>query len=243
MTKQRATNPFDLSFFDITKFYVVGMASISVMYLILTFFWGDMVLLEFSDIQGRGSSIGAGLSAVWFIFVWGALATLTNGWFTRRQRRTHEPLEVLVKGWWISLHAGFFEELMYRWLTFFMAMITLPFINWCTFGLLKWSYVTILVPFANWATFGALEPQLLGHTNWVFGAAIASTSLSFQAAHKGHGLIGWINSWFIGLVMFYLVFNFGIVTAIIAHVVYDMVVFAAMAVTYSWRSRRSVVHA
>ena len=111
----------------------------------------------------------------------------------------------------------------------------LPFLNLITFGLLEWLYTNVLVPVANWATFGALSEFLFHPASWVVGAAIISANGFFRDGHKGNGFIGWVNSWFIGMVLFYLMLNYGLWTAIVAHILYDVVVFTAVAIATSWQ--------
>lgn len=221
----------------LTGFYVEKFVGLWILVTILAYFWGEYVLLDFSDLRAQGTSMPEGLTKVWWIFAWGLVVTLALGIWHRKKPRPAEPGEALVDGWWTSLNAGFFEELIWRWLLFFGAMIGIPFLNFITFGLVGWLYREISVPLANWATLGALEPQLLGHESWVFGAAIVSASISFRDAHNHLGLLGWVNAWFFGMVMFWLVFHYGIGTAIVAHIVYDVIVFSTAALTYTWRPR------
>ena len=107
-------------------------------------------------------------------------------------------------------------------------MVVIPFINWITFGLVHWICVHILIPLANLTTFHTLQPQLL-NSNWVIGAAIVLVSISFRNAHAYQGIAGEINAWYIGMLLFWLVFNYGLFTAIVAHVVYDAIIFTMRA--------------
>jgi hypothetical protein len=237
MSKSKAVNPIDVGAGKVLKSYVLAFGIMWVFFMVLEFFWGKYVLLSFDDLRAHGTSMSDGLLAVWWMFAWAFAVNMLVGVINRREQRPNEPGETLFKGWWISINAGVFEELIYRWLVFFAAMIMVPFFNWITFGLLGWIYQEALIPVANWATFGALEPQLLGHTNWVFGAAIVMASIRFRDAHKHLGFFGWVNAWFGGMVLFWLMFNYGIGTAIVAHIVYDVIVFSTMALTYTWRPK------
>lgn len=75
--------------------------------------------------------------SVWFIFLWGGGMTLIMGFILINKPRRHFPGEVLIHGMWISLNAGVFEEIIFRWLRFAIAMIMLPFLNLITFGLFQ----------------------------------------------------------------------------------------------------------
>jgi hypothetical protein len=123
-----------------------------------------------------------------------------------------------------------------------IAMIVLPFLNFLLFGfipgyegLLHWLYGYAFVPLADFVTFGALHDMLFHPVSWTIGAAIITANGSFMDAHEQNGIFNQINSWFIGMVMFYLMFHYGLLTAIVAHVLYDVVVFACAALAASWR--------
>ncbi len=236
MSQESHSDPFDTSMPLVTGLYIGWLAFSFVVYVVLKLFWGDMMLVNFHDLQGPpGTSIWSGIGKVWFIFPWGVGATLLFSYFKRDEIRKHEPAEVLGKGIWLSLNAGLFEELIFRWFAFVCAMVTLPLVNLITFGFVQWFYTSVLIPVANWSTLGALEPQLLGHPQWVFGAAIVLAAAKFRDAHEHLGFVGWLNSWFLGMIMFWLMFNYGIWTAVVVHALYDVVVFAAVAVATSWK--------
>jgi hypothetical protein len=223
----------DFSVFEVpslllTGAYLLTLVGWGALLWLLTRFWGDSLLMSYSDIT-NGDVSGAGLGSVSFIFLWALGAT---GFLLVIKGREHVYDTRLVrffKGAWASLNAGIFEELIFRWLLFFIAMITLPFFNFITFGLLKWFYTTLLIPVANFCTFGALHPFLLGRGSWVMGAAIISVNADFRDGHKYLGLIGWVNSWFLGMVMFYVMLNYNLQTAIAAHVLYDLIIFGISA--------------
>lgn len=228
-------NIHDVDAVTITYLYVRALLGMLGLFLVLCIFWGDYALFSINELWSRSSSPFEGLGKVWFIFVWGVAVTLLAGIITSRTPRDYSPGFVLGHGVWVSLNAGIFEELIYRWLRFSVAMITLPFFNFITFGLLKWAYESFLIPIADWATFGALHDYLFHPASWVIGAAIISANGSFRDGHEGNGFFSWVNSWFIGMVFFYLMFNYGLLTAIIAHVLYDVAIFVVSAFAMSWR--------
>jgi len=199
-------------------FLVVGLV-----YLILVHFSAENTVIRFADLN-KGFVNLEGIVSVWFVFLW----AIVGSFFSKRLITDKSKKDLVIEGIWLGVNAGFWEELIYRWLLFAIAIIVLPFLNWCTFGLIHWVYVSIAIPFTNWITFGFLSPQLLSD-NWVLGAAIVSGSNKFMDAHKNNGVLGYINSWFFGLLCFWIVFNYGIFTAIIVHVVYDIVVSSTIA--------------
>jgi hypothetical protein len=209
--------------------YVSTLVGYGLVYWLFSHFWGEYILTTFHELWGDGQVHVAGLGKVWFIFVWAAalplIAIVTGQRFSSRYSKG----TLVTKGLWISICAGFFEEIIYRGLVFMNAMFTLFVFNKLTFGLVRWIYEDGLVSLADWSTFGILHEQLTGHPNWVFGAAIVAATVTFRDEHQYLGFIGWVNSWFIGMVMFYLVFEYGMVTAIVAHFAYDAIVFTLRA--------------
>jgi len=208
---------------EVTLNYVlVSAAPILALYLLFRWLWGNSMLTTVTQLLAPGYN-SQGLASVWFIFVWGTVGTLLLTKLFGRDDYSYESRGVRVlRGWWVSLNAGVFEEFVYRAWLFLIVMPVLQFVNFITFGLVEWVYSWWL-PVVNWATFGALEPQLL-HSGWLLGAAISMAASMFSDAHKYLGWIGYINSWFLGMIMFFLVFNYGLLTAIVAHVLYDVVV-------------------
>lgn len=225
-----------LPWWGITMVYAIDLVVGWLALKALCFFWGRYVLLDFDDLRAHGTSITEGLASVWFIFAWAAVITLVVGIALRNQPRPDNVASYATTNMWASVNAGFFEELIYRYVVFFGVMIILPFLNRITFGLMGWFYREALIPLANWATLGALEPQF-HHANWVFAAAIVMAGASFRDIHKYQGFFGMVNSWFLGMVFFWLMFNYGIGTAMVAHILYDLIVDAAVLITFSWRER------
>jgi len=229
--ERRATvDPMEVPPSTVTWAYAKMLAASVVAYFILRHFWGRYMLTSFSQLEGHGFVL-SGLNHVWFIFAWALGLPLLATLVLRQRYVSNTPRAVqVIKGMWLSVNAGFFEEVLFRGLMFLNAMVMLVFLNWLTEwlvngGLVKWLYVHWFVPLANWATFHALQPQLMDHRNWVFGVAIVSVTVAFRDEHKYLGFIGWVNSWFIGMVMFWLVFHYGLLTAIVAHAVYDAIIF------------------
>lgn len=207
--------------------------------------WGGVLYFSLAELWSSDGTVAQGLNAVWFIFLWAFAVNLYYGVRSSHELSEFSSAHILSAGTWISLNAGVFEELAYRWLRFSIAMLTLPLVNFILFGfvpgqmgLLHWLYEYILLPIANFTTFGALDDYLFHPASWVIGAAIISANGKFRAAHSYAGFLTWINSWFIGMVMFYLMFNYGLLTAIIAHVLYDLVVFGTAAFMNSLRPTR-----
>ena len=163
------------------------------------------------------------------VLIWGAVATFV----LTTPSRFETASSILAKGICISLLAGVLEELTYRWLRFLCATIGMQVINFiffgfAGFGILEWFYLTIMGPLVNFFSFHGLEDELLGG-EWIVGAAIVMANSQFRDAHKYLGWIGYVNSWFLGLFLFWVTFNHGLPAAILIHVLYDLCVFSALA--------------
>ena len=216
MSKEESIDVLEVPAGTVLLKYAEAFASAGAGLWLLNHFWGDYVLLKLSDLNKPFSF--AGVVQVWFIFAWVlALALIQSPAYY-----WEDKLTLTGRAIWLSLNAGFWEELIYRWLAFFGAMVMLPFFNWITFGLVHWCFQTIFIPVTNWLTLGAFAPQLTA-ANWVLGGAIISAAASFRDAHASHGVFGWANSWFMGMVLFWLVLHYGLATAIAAHVLYNFI--------------------
>ena len=64
---------------------------------------------------------------------------------------------------------------------------------------------------------------------WAVGAAVVSANIFFRDGHKYQGPFGVLNAWFIGLVMFWVMFTYGVWPAIICHFLYDFLIYATVA--------------
>jgi len=230
VSQTRELDPIDLPSAAVTWSYTKKLLGSMLAYFILRHFWGRYMLTSFSQLEGHGF-VAAAFGHVWFIFAWAFGLTFVAALVLRQRYVSSMPRAAqVIKGLWLSANAGIFEEVIFRGLMFLNGMVTLVFLNWLTEwlvkgGLVKWLYVHWFLPVANWATFHALQPQLMDHRSWVFGAAIVSVTAAFRDGHKYLGPIGWVNSWFFGMVMFWLVFHYGLLTAIVAHVAYDAIIF------------------
>lgn len=181
----------------------------------------------------------AGLASTWYIFAWAALlSSIVAIVLIRNQVPTPlRPRTLFIGGLLTSLRAGVLEELVFRWLLVLSAPVGITILNTITFGLVKWLHVHALLPLANWATFGILEPQLHA-SNGVMAAALLVVAAVFRNGHAYLGPFGFVNAWFLGMVMFYLVFNFGLITAIVAHVLYDAIIFSTLALSARFQPRQ-----
>jgi hypothetical protein len=87
---------------------------------------------------------------------------------------------------------------------------------------LLWFYRAVMIPIVNFVTFGQMESVFYGGHEpiFIFGALVANTW--FRYIHKYQGIVGFVNSWFFGLVMLYAVVTYGLLVAVVLHILYDL---------------------
>lgn len=226
---------FDLNPLQVTWYYLSKFLGLLVIFFILRHFWGEYMLLDLGDLKGDGTVSLHGLGHIWWFGLWALAAGTLSAYVSSQSISVDDKTTALFKGWWFALNAGVWEELIYRWLLFVTSMVVLPFLNFITFGLVKWFFGTLFVPFANFMSFHSLEAQL-HYGPWFFGAALVSAAADFRKAHNHLGPLGAVNAWFAGLVLFYVMFHYGILTAIVAHILFDVVVLTMMAVAADKRT-------
>ena len=87
---------------------------------------------------------------------------------------------------------------------------------------LYWFYDTLVVPVVNFVTLGYFESIFYGEFPKLFVFGMIAANASFRDGHKYQGPIGTINSWIIGFIFMYCMINYGLITAIIIHIIYDL---------------------
>jgi hypothetical protein len=184
----------------------------------LALFWHDMFLVDMSQYVRFSWH---GVARAWPAFLFGFIFVLL---FEKKTVLFESKPVLLMRAAWFSVNAGFWEEICYRWLSFMSAMVLLPFFNAITFGLVHWLYTVIFIPFTNFITFGFMEPHLLTN-NWVLGAAVVSAAATFRREHKDKNLVGKIIVWYGGIFLFWMMFSYGIITAMVVHAMYDFIVY------------------
>lgn len=207
--------------------------AISAFFVVLIFeqFWPEVIpftLLEFWTLKAPLMEV---LQVATPVFAWAAGASIFFSVTQRNNPKLNANAEIILPmGCLISTWAGVFEEIAFRWLIFYEQIIAYKFINWLIFGfagfgIAEWWHLHISAPIANFFTLGALEPILFGSFGWAVGAAIITSNGKFRNGHAYQGPIGFINSWFLGMFFFYLMFQYGIVASIIVHFLYDLIIY------------------
>lgn len=202
--------------------FVVGLVKI---------FWPDFIPFTFFEFWYFKGSLAEVFRAAWPVFAWGIVVNIIVAVKDIKDRELVKNAEAfLTLGGCISIFAGVFEELSFRWILFYSAIIgakvsNFLFFGWAGFGIGEWVYTNIAGPVANFFSLGALEPWLFGTLGWAVGAAIIGANGNFRKGHEYQGWFGSINSWFIGMFFFYIMFNYGLLAAVLVHFLYDMFIF------------------
>ena len=121
------------------------------------------------------------------------------------------------------------EEVYYRWFIFLVNIIFIKTINfwffgWMGFGIWEFAHNYIFGPICNLMTLGYLQNYLVNKELWFVGASILTTNILFRDGHSYQGYIGWINSWCLGILFFWVTLNYGLLAAIFSHSIYNIVV-------------------
>lgn len=167
----------------------------------------------------------------WPILAWAIGLTFLVSILTRNSDEENIYAEYLLRnGFWVSLRAGLMEEILFRWLLLMLwipmvKVINFIFLGFIDLGLIEIIHLHIIAPIANFFTMDILKEQVGNPNNWSLGAAIIIANSKFRDGHKYLGLIGFVNSWFIGMFMFYLLFKYGLVAAIVVHFLYDLFIY------------------
>ena len=194
----------------------------------------DAIPYHFFDAwKTHGTTLWEALQFSWPLFVWAAGFTGTVALVTRNSKTTNLYAEEdLKEGLVISLIAGITEEIEFRWLMFYIAIAATQLINglffgwwWFHFGVPEWFYVNVLGPVVNCATVGLIHDILFSPLGWFIGSAVLVTNKNFRNGHAYLGIIGFVNSWYIGFYWFAVMFGYGLFAAIVVHILYDALIF------------------
>ncbi|MFA7216836.1 MAG: hypothetical protein WC095_02555 [Candidatus Paceibacterota bacterium] len=212
------------------KFFGKIITSIIVLPIIM-WIWPDVVPFGFFQLWKVEGTMSQWLISSWPIFVWGAGVTLVHGFFTRNERHINRNAELIIKeGAIVSIIAGVGEEITFRWLFFLDNIVSVKIANWFFFGFIgfgipAWFHMYIVGPIANWFTLGELESFIFHSTGWAVGAAMLTTNAFFRDGHRYLGFLGFVNSWFLGMFLFWIMFKYGLLAAILIHFTYDFLIY------------------
>ena len=205
------------------KYMVIAIVSLPILCL-FKWIWPDCLPFNVFEPWYKWNILG-GILASWPIFLWVILVNLVSS-----PGKTD-----LVVGFAESAAAGLIEEPVFRWVIFYTEIILAKIFNWLLFGWLaeclelpRLFYWYIVGPCANLATLHFME-WLLYDQGWAVGAGTIAAVASFRNGHEYLGIFGTINSWYIGLFLFYIMFSYGLPAAIVVHFAYDYLIHVAAA--------------
>lgn len=211
--------------------WVVGIALAAIVVFIWEWLWPNIIpftLFEFWTLKGSWADV---LKTAWPILLWAVVVTFTRAIFTSNDDEENDNAEAnFAIGGILSLCAGVFEEIAFRWIVFYAEIVSYKIINflffgWLGFGVAEWFYLHVEGPIANFITFGGVNDLLFHGSGWFVGAAMLTSNGKFRDGHAYQGCFGWINAWVIGMILFYIMFKHGIIASMVVHFVYDILIF------------------
>jgi hypothetical protein len=218
---------FDWSDPEKLKVYWFNVAFVSVPFLVIgSYFLPELYPYGLFNLLLPQGNYRDWLLAAAPVLLWGTGAT---AWACSRVSGTgefgFEAERALGKGILISLRAGILEEICFRWILFLGFIPVLYFVNQFSLWAFqieapKALFYQFYAPLADSFTLGFLHHQLTG--NWLIAASMLSVNFRFQDEHAYLGWVGYINSWFFGMYMFYMLFHFGLLACVLAHILYDL---------------------
>ena len=224
-----------------SNYLVVSFFAFISVILVQKFFPGVIPFDTYEFWNMKGSLLNA-IEISWFLFLW-AIGVTAITIFKKIEAIEESPKNILAGGFITSAFAGITEEISFRWLIFLhgiwiVQLINYIFFGFAGFGISEWVYTIILIPIASLLSLGALDTILYSPMGWFVGAAMLFSNAMFRDGHKYLGLLGYINSWFIGLYLFYLMFQFGLIASIVVHFLYDMIIFVVIFIGICINNRR-----
>lgn len=221
---------------------IVAAFGLAIIWLVKSF-WPENIPFDVMSFWNTTGSIKDWLTAAAPIFAWGVGVNIVH-LFRQNSGSANNPIfarmvlptatEVWIDGLKTSVFAGVFEEIYFRWIYFLTAMATVYFFNflffdWLGFGIPHWFFVNIWEPLADWTTLHYLHAHIFSEKGWAIGAAMLATNAGFRNGHKYQGFLGYVNSWFIGMFFFWIMFQYGLPVAILVHFTYDFLIFTCAA--------------
>lgn len=202
---------------------------------LVMYFRPEMVpfkLLEFWTVSG---SLLDWLTSGKWLLIWGAVVTLVWCVYTHNEPRNNRYAErIFGQGIKLSIAAGIGQEILFRWGYLLSGIIMVQVFDYLLGGflfgngLLHLVYTNVLGPIANLTTFGTMSEFLVQSDAWAVGAGMLATNLAYRDGHKYTGKFGVLSAWFVGMAFFYFMFTYGLLAAILLHILYNLVIFGVV---------------
>lgn len=172
------------------------------------------------------------------MLLWGIIATMGLWLFrSKPEISASEENKIFWGGLVVSTWAGVVEEICFRWLIFLNCLWGAKFGNLILCGFPEWLYMHSFGPVANFFTFGLMQEHLYHPASWAVGTSILSANAAFRNGHKYQGWLGIINSWYIGMFLFWVMFRYGLLAAIFLHFLYDFLIFTSVYLAFMLRRK------
>lgn len=152
-------------------------------YMAVWYYFQGFIVLDIERYLWRTDNLLEGMRNVWFLVPLALLMTLLAFRTNPELGYVEPPGDVLVKGVWRSAISGFFEELMYRWMAFFMAMAACGLLDRVVGGAISRFAIQTVWPAFDRVTASKFEQQLFG-ISWVVGGGMLVSTLWFYAVHQ-----------------------------------------------------------
>lgn len=211
--------------------FIISSLVVAALVGVIKAIWSSAIPYDFFELWNiKGGPLDWIKSSVW-VFAWGAGFTAVVSMLTRnKEHENRYAEEYLQRGFWVSVRAGLMEEVLFRWLLFMFMIVFVKVVNFILlgfagFGLVELLHNYVMGPVANFFTLGLLSNLLVDPAVWAVGAGLLAANAKFRDGHKYLGFIGLVNSWFIGMFFFYLMFKYGLLAAIVVHFLYDLFIF------------------
>ena len=214
--------------------FIISAMFSGVLLLVINAVWPEAIPFTSTDLWTPKGSWMTWLTVSWPIFAWGSGVNLLWGMFSGKEQK-QDASEVFVPGLIHSVLAGVVEEIAFRWLIFLPAIATGTFISMLLCSVPEWIFMKILAPVADFATFGKMHEYLFHSAGFGVGMAMLGANAAFRDGHKYQGLLGVVNSWFLGIYFFWVLFNYGLPAAILVHILYDAVIFTTASLVLAFK--------
>lgn len=225
------------------KYYPIFLTILVVLIVVIVVnsVWPNLIPFETFEFW-RNNRIIEGIKAFWWLSLFGIAVVLITSIYRYNLVRGY-TIKKFTKYWlyvkkmpaekeFVSksferVFHGIWEEILFRWLLFFMTIISAQIVDYLLlgfagFGIVEWIFIYIVRPVMNFISLGKIHWLLYHPAGWFVGLAAISVNQGFATGHvREYKVLGYLSSWFLGFVLFWIIFTYGIVTAIIIHFLYD----------------------
>jgi hypothetical protein len=219
-----------------SPFGILGVAAAANgVLLVISWVWPRTLPFSMYHFWRLHGSVNHAIAGAWPLFAVGAglnIASITWLWIVNADYLRHlagtVPVGLRIIGAVFSAtFVPVMEEITFRWLLFYIAIVGLTGLNFLCFGfagagLPSWFFSDLAKPAADFITLHHAHDVLYNPVSWAVGAAALVANRRFQEGHAYQGALGWAWSWFGGIFLFATMFHYGLVMAIIIHALYNL---------------------